>query len=276
MQATQPIQFGDFVSTYGGNTELGQDVPSSFYTSVGAFYFPKSTYVKKEFSKDSVAGAVSAIVRTTIETISIDAEALSRENYFKMVEAFGFQLNADKETALKAFLFDRAATFQFCPYGTCAWRACYAGLKLIRVFQNSNLQVFVEAAKIKDHFTVMLGSKVTGWFVYDPLTNPDVVFPVDLYNKEIIPTFSDRRSTAERFSLKITPALAEAYENAWPRIQKLYLETCRAAKLDPKKLVRDPAFSCLRLDKVPSEQHLELCKKAIAIFDEIVKKQQIT
>lgn len=83
MQAPQAIQFGDFVSQYGGNIKLGQDIPSGFYTSLGAYYFPKNTHVKKEFSKDSVAGAVSGIFRCVLDPVSIDTPLLSKENYVK-------------------------------------------------------------------------------------------------------------------------------------------------------------------------------------------------
>ncbi len=276
MQSLQPIQFGDFVHTYGGSGELARDVPQKFYTSPSTYYFPKSEYRRKEFVKDHVNGAVSSIFQHVIHPLSRDVGIYSKETYRDLVEAFGFDLRSDdKLTNLKIFWFERAATFQFCPYGSCAWRASYAAVKLARVFHNTDLKIYLKSAETKDQFTVMVGNKTHGWFVYDPLTNPDVVFPVELYNKKIVGTFSDRPASARAFSLQITPQLADEYEAFWPRMQKLYLQYCNNTAVTVEGLKRDLAFmGGFKLAAVQPQQHDKICAEAIKVFTGVVREQR--
>lgn len=273
MQALEPIQFGDFVRAYGGSAELAQDVPQSFYTSPSVYYFPKSEFRRKEFAKDHVNGAVGAIFQHVIHPVSRDTGDYSKETYRSMVEAFGYDLASGDQ--MKTFWFERAATFELCPYGSCAWRASYAAVKVARVFQNTSLKIFLKSAETKDQFTVVLGNKARGWFVYDPLTNPDVFFPVELYNKKIIGTFSDRRAGARQFSLQITPELVDEYTAVCPRIKKLYLSYCDSTPVTVERLKNDPAFiGGFRLSRVEPKQYDTVCEKAIKIFNEVVNKQR--
>ena len=276
IQTTAPIQFGDFVQAYGGSSEHAKDVPQSFYTSPSVNYFPTSEYRKKEFTKNYVNGAVAAIFQHVIHPVSIDTGNYSRKTYNELVDALGFELfNADELTNHKAFWFDRAATFQFCPYASCAWRASYAAVKIARVFENTDFKIYLKSAETKDQFTVVVGNAKSGWFVYDPLTNPDVVFPLELYNKKIIGTFSDRRRGSRKFSLQITLELIKEYSAAWPRMQKLYMQYCENTTVTVESLKNDPALIAgLQLGGVKPANYDKVCLEAIKVYKEIVSQQR--
>jgi hypothetical protein len=274
MQSLEPIQFTDFVIANGGNVGLAKDVPSSFYNSPSVRYFPKSEYRRKEFEKSPASGAVDAIFQHVIHPVSIDTGRYSPETYNSMTKAYGFSLAEQKEECqLKLFWFERAATFQFCPYGSCAWRASYAALQLFRVFQSTNIRVILKSAEKKDQFIVLVGNGKCGWAVYDALTNPDVFFPIELYNKKIVGTFADRRSTARQFRLEITRELEAEYTAASPRIHKLYASYCQKANVTVESLKEDPAYveglfrNGVKLCEVDA-----VTSKAINIFNELRKE----
>lgn len=239
-----------------------------------SFIFQKVSIEKKEFTKDHVNGAVAAIFKHVTRYLSVDS-VHTKETYRVLADALGFEfISHDIELESKSFWFDRAATFQFCPYGSCAWRASYAAVKIAKIFQNSDLKIYVKSAETKDQFTVMVGNKNRGWFVYDPLTNPDVFFPVELFNKKVVGTFSDRRPGASQFCLQITPDLLEEYSKIWPRLQKLYLQQCANTVVTVKSLLNDPAFlGGLKLGQVKPSKYNEVCKRAIEIFKDLVSKQ---
>lgn len=258
----ESLAFVDFVRNCGGDVELAEKTPSCFYNSPSITYFPTSPHRRKEFTKSPLNEAVTSIFQHVIFPICYDNPFRTEE----LSEAFGFNLFADKNAALKSFWFSRASAFQFCPYGSCAWRASFAATKLAKIFQNTDMNVFLNSAKTKDQFTVVVGSKTRGWFVYDALTNPDKIFPIELYNQEIVGTFSDRKAGAESYSLKITSELVTEYEAAWPRIQKLYKQYVAKTKLTVKSLKKDHAFVATLQKEVKEHQFNKVCQEAINIF----------
>lgn len=138
---------------------------------------------------------------------------------------------------LKAFKFESSNV------GNCSHRACYAAIRLHEMFRATSIEVMVKSSKEIDHFVVYLKNKVEKtWFVYDPLTNPEVVFAFDEYQKEIIPAFKPA-STQVLLSISVTidDDFCQRYARLYPKLLKHL--SAEVDALNVKKLQSIPGFT---------------------------------
>lgn len=82
-----------------------------------------------------------------------------------------------------------ALAFAHTGLGNCAKRAAYAALELHKTLTNTGLQIKLQSWTEIDHFTVHIGNNEKGWKIYDPLTNPELIFDLNEYEQEIKPLF---------------------------------------------------------------------------------------
>ncbi len=85
--------------------------------------------------------------------------------------------------------------------GNCANRACYAAIKLFDLFKQTTWKISLVSNSKKDHFVLYLHDsskqgKERKYYVYDPLTNPKVLFEFEDYIKLILPLFKEKRSNS--------------------------------------------------------------------------------
>jgi hypothetical protein len=119
---------------------------------------------------------------------------------------------------LRAFVFERS------DIGNCSHRASYAAMKLFEMFKDTPIKISVEAIgreRLIDHVIVVLSNDTTKEkFVYDPLTNPELVFGFDEYEEEIMPCFEMSPVGKLGFSCQIDQALCHQYQNLTPRLRQ--------------------------------------------------------
>ena len=87
------------------------------------------------------------------------------------------------------FLVKKAILFSITEIGNCSDRAAYASLILFNALKETGIKVALQSLETKDQFYVCLGSKETGWKIYDPLTNPSIVFDVAEYQEKMLGYF---------------------------------------------------------------------------------------
>lgn len=62
-----------------------------------------------------------------------------------------------------------------------------------------------------DHFVVYLGNNDKGWKVYDPLTNPTLIFDLDEYRREILPSFKPLARPKDKVEVVIKAPLVTLF-----------------------------------------------------------------
>ncbi len=112
---------------------------------------------------------------------------------------------------LKVFM--QAFIFEISDLGNCSHRSAYAALKLHEIFQDTPIEVFVKSAEHIDQHVVCLGNKTMGYLVYDPLTNPELLFAHEEYSKTILTMFSVHQRPKLPTQVRVTVDLREQYQH---------------------------------------------------------------
>jgi hypothetical protein len=84
------------------------------------------------------------------------------------------------------FLMQHSILFSVTKIGNCADRAAYAALVLFKALEDTTIKIALQSLKTKDHFYVCLGNAEKGWKIYDPLTNPTLLFDIEEYQKDVL------------------------------------------------------------------------------------------
>lgn len=104
--------------------------------------------------------------------------------------AFWGDLPTIEEQAKRLFLVHNALSFSLTGLGNCATRSSYAAIQLFNIFENSGLQIeFLSFVEI-DQFVLRIKNNKNEYKIYDPLTNPELIFNEDEYNQKIRPLFN--------------------------------------------------------------------------------------
>lgn len=146
-------------------------------------------------------------------------------------------IHHSKENSMRGYLFGRATTFKLSGLGKCSFRASYASLIFAQLFPDEARVHLVSNPK-KDQFAVLLNIR-NEWFVYDPLTNPEVLFPLAMYQKEILPKFPDVGRQVLEFKLKVTKAFAEEFFRKYPAILEKISKQFLAALPTPNEILNN-------------------------------------
>lgn len=129
-------------------------------------------------------------------------------------------------------LFERAAQFKLLGIGACSFRAAHAALTLVNIFSEQvaekNIKVFMLSSPKKDQFVVTLtikdmsDPKTSHEFIYDPLTNPSLIFTRQEYAK-VLAKFPDVPRPTNAYKQQITTALVERFTRIYPQLRNTYL-----------------------------------------------------
>jgi hypothetical protein len=142
----------------------------------------------------------------------------------------------------KFFLMQHALLFSITKIGTCSDRGAYAALKLFDLLKGSDIKIGFQSLKSKDQFVVCLGNQEHGWMVYDPFTNPHIVFEFSYYAEKMTPYFKTHPRPKMPFKLIITQDNYEQFLSQHDTAQTYVAETLHAET--PEKLVGDLSFLC--------------------------------
>jgi hypothetical protein len=141
-----------------------------------------------------------------------------RKTFWEKVDPGKNDLEIDKDgvpNAVKRFFYLNYMPFKFFAYGNCAERSSYAAVKIYDVLSQAptDIKIFFKSYTeqfLVDHFVLRIGNEDKGWFIYDPLTNPEIIFEESEYHRDIIPLFKKHDSlTTRSICLEITPYLVE-------------------------------------------------------------------
>jgi len=205
-----PISLREFVTTHHGvdNTDalvkkMSTTPPNVNDKQASAFYYDG---YKKLSTEDGYDLTKNKILNCILEYIILN----KAPGFASLTQAHSFfgqpVLLPELVVFLKAFIFDIS------DLGNCSHRSGYASLKLHEMFKNTPIRVVNKSADKVDQYVVLIGNKTTGWFVYDPLTNPELIFTHEEYAKTILTLFTETASAKGLpVCVTITPSLNAKY-----------------------------------------------------------------
>lgn len=208
-------------------------------------YFPKSQHKSKKYGSPTQQNTTISLASSVLERCVNDLMLQGYRNikwqnnqnalisyqarfFGKYVPSTSVSEKENVRLQHVHHLFERAAFYQISGLGACSFRAAFASLELKRAFKdNDKVKIYYESTPSRDHFTVMMGvpfdnnSAKTIWYVYDPLTNPEIIFPIEMFIKEILPTFEEVQhdKRASKVELMITDELVQEYDICYPKIE---------------------------------------------------------
>lgn len=156
---------------------------------------------------------------------------------------FGVDPDLSQENAMKVYLLAHALIFQFSNLGKCSFRSSYASLILAQLLPAKS-QVHVVSAPSKDQFVVQFKfNKV--WYIYDPLTNPEIIVPFEIYQTEILEILKKPKQEKLPFKFRITKEFSDEFFKKSSELWKKIMEECPPSK--PEEVLNDQQFKiCLR------------------------------
>ncbi len=161
------------------------------------------------------------------------------------------------------YLLRHALHFKTLGLGNCAYRAAYAAIELAKVFfsTHAGIEVRLRSYPEIDQFVVIVGNTSSGWTVYDPLTNPDLVFDLAEYDERIKPCFQVVGSPKQAFELTIDRGHIKQYQAL---VQKmLYFIQTEADKLCAQSLRQDSHYRWFLQEKGITDPTGQKTKQAI-------------
>jgi hypothetical protein len=287
MQARESmLPLTNFVQKYIGNNAEAEVLVKTFLTGhvPSAQYFPLATkYVAKEYldrkSEASCAGALGTFLQCALSRAFPDGfptwqfdKNEKRQMLAVLLKLYG-NIPTDKASNMQILLFSRAAFYQFSHMGSCSYRSSYAALQLFKILQGTSLNVALQSAPSVDQFTVLLGNKKEGYYVYDPLTNPLMVFDREFYIKNILSTFPKAAYTATAMNLTITKELSETYDSHFSVIKDEFEKLLISTEQNARVLLQNPSFVItLAKNKIERDQMQSHTETAIKVALALVNK----
>ena len=155
-------------------------------------------------------------------------------------QTFWGSLPTTVNEAIKRHVFVKGGGFYITGLGNCSDRVADAAMKLYHSLKDTDVKVILYSAPSIDQFIVYLKTPDKTWHVYDPVTNPELLFSLDEYKKEIIPLFDKVPHPAREVKLTIDNDLYVSYLFFCPR-----LKTClTAAFTQPwQNALVDPSYA---------------------------------
>ncbi len=256
--AAEMIPLSQFVAKSQGDVAKAEALTNTFLDAMPPeeHYFPKSTYVANEYKEKQQRGDARAAgaISTFFQRATQRAFALGRD--FALLKQLYGILPEDMDTNMQIFLYSHAAEYHFSKIGNCSVRASYAAIMLHQLFKGAKIVVELQSVPSRDHFVVMLGNKAIGYYVYDPLTNPHVVFDTKFYQANVLNTFRKPPYTAQAMKLRITDELVATYEKQLPQIVAIMTELTNTALETVAEIKHDAAYLiCLNDNGISKKDH---------------------
>lgn len=203
--------------------------------------FPKSEHTSARYTEKRENALLTGVYFALVQGALIRLEVVDENGDF-INKLFGYDINTQGDEH-KIYLFAHASMYKITSAGSCSYRASYAALCLYEIFANTPIKVVLHSyLPTRDQFVVMLGNKEMGWFVYDPLTNPELVFDSEQYKKSVLTTFRRPKTSAKPFQLTITKELSANFNARWPLIEVELIKMLTENTGTVEELLRDPAL----------------------------------
>ena len=163
-------------------------------------------------------------------------------------------LPTDLEQSQRLYLVQNAAIFSYTDVGNCAKRTSYASIELFDIFKHTNVQIQLVSHPEIDQFVLKIGNKHEGWKIYDPLTNPLVLFEEQEYIREIKSLFKHVPTPKQAVNFTVDLKTIELFEFQLRKITKFLSKERQNTTIDTLKgdllyynflrehHIRDPQF----------------------------------
>jgi len=127
----------------------------------------------------------------------------------KMSDLFTTPLSEKQQRTISQtkYLLSKALAFACTGIGNCSDRSAYAAIQLFELFKSSDIKVSLVSVPSVDQFIVYIGNKERGWYIYDPLTNPAIVFTLEEYKTQVLPLFEPVSMPKNKFEMVIKQPL---------------------------------------------------------------------
>lgn len=135
--------------------------------------------------------------------------------------------------------------------------------------KQEGVTVVLQSSPSHDQFVVMLCDKNKQWFVYDPLTNPELLFPHQDYQSDILSLFPRVQAPKSHLKLKITEAVYSRYAQKSSQIQDYLKEAFRTFDTSNALKNRGYRASLIQRNLVPENQYLSITSCAITALREL-------
>ena len=147
--------------------------------------------------------------------------------------------------------------------------AGYAALVLAKILSKNGVEVKLTSEPKRDQYIVLIGNKLNGYYVYDPLTNPALLFEYDDYKKEIMPTFSLVDRPFRSYDLTITEELAQEFAERWITIKEELVKLLSEFRSDVNELLHDFNFiNSLTKYGVPQNQMPDAVARSLRMLND--------
>lgn len=245
MQNIETLPLSDYVTKFGGNAEGLEKMMDVFDKPPASRRIPQNPHCNKTYVENASQQHTINVVAILADKIFATLICKSREPAKDAMwcwEQYGFIPFQDgkPKSGYKAYLYGTAAFFNFVQMGNCSDRCCIAAIKLRRMINDNSIQIKIQSAPSRDHFIILLGSKETGWHIYDPVTNGRILFPMTYYQKNVLPTFKEipKEKRARQMDFTVTHEVANDFHARWPKIKAAMIKLAK--------------------EKLPSENELSL------------------
>src|SRR5688572_8611028 len=107
----------------------------------------------------------------------------------------------------------------------------------------------------------MIGNKVHGWFVYDPLTNPELIFTLQEYQNDVMPLFPDVKTPKRQVKIIFSDLVVAKYQNIASQVSPRVLADIQ--QLNPDLLMRNlDILNSLTVNEIPLNIARQLIEEA--------------
>ncbi len=141
------------------------------------------------------------------------------------------------------YLINMALKFSSASLGNCATRCSYAAIELFEILRNTGIQVKVKSWSEIDQFVICLKDSAGNVKIYDPLTNPELLFDKDEYERDVKSLFKPVASPKSPFDLTMDEKIRAKYVFQANKITAFLMTQRNDTSLEELKSNDDYLFS---------------------------------
>lgn len=149
--------------------------------------------------------------------------------------------------SLKRSIYLKYMPFKSFGHGNCCARSSYAGINLHGILSpvRGDIKIVLKSYMGEfnvDQFVLKIGNENIGWYIYDPLTNPEIIFEEHEYHEVILPMFRTHTGCSRPISvyLEITSDFVTHCRNLEPDFYSFFRR--KFNNLNEKSLTNNTEF----------------------------------
>jgi hypothetical protein len=250
-----PIKLRDFVTQCDVDADQANSMIEALYMKPpsvdSANSSPHYSLRLKEISSDAASKKLVGQLNVIVERETSIFTTQARFDIAKYLQVFGSSPGTEA-IQIRSTAMLRAARFSIFKTGNCSVRACYAAFELYKLLAG-RADIGIKSSPKRDQYTLMIRKKdETSWYIYDAITNPELLFSIEEYQSDILPLYPEVQCPARQFSLTISSKVFNKYQSVAPKVQAFFNECSQEVSFEG--LMSDYDFLCSSGLTVPGEQ----------------------